>query len=273
MFSPAYFAPPAPQAASPERQREHGSTSARSAIAAMPGLPADDAPRLLHRTCKIVLVAGLHAALFAWLANVQTDTVDITAPIRLDVRTIEAPRAAAATTATSAAPIHVAPMPKAVPQREPVRRPEKSMPQKPAASAADSTPQRPAAAASGRADDGAPSTDLGASRPAVAASQSASAGSGAVSAARFDADYLRNPAPPYPQASRRLREQGTVRLDVSVSAEGSATSVRLRQSSGHARLDEAALATVKGWRFIPARRGGEAVVAEVIVPVEFRLDE
>jgi protein TonB len=37
------------------------------------------------------------------------------------------------------------------------------------------------------------------------------------------------------------------------------------------RLDEAALVTVKKWRFVPARRGGEAVSAWVVVPIAFSL--
>jgi hypothetical protein len=36
--------------------------------------------------------------------------------------------------------------------------------------------------------------------------------------------------------------------------------------------DAAALATVKHWRFSPARKGGEALEAWVLVPIVFRLE-
>ena len=93
-----------------------------------------------------------------------------------------------------------------------------------------------------------------------------------VTAARFDADYLNNPPPVYPAISRRLREEGQVLLLVHVSADGTAAAVHVRQGSGFARLDEAALAAVRHWRFVPARRGSEAISASVIVPIIFRRD-
>lgn len=88
---------------------------------------------------------------------------------------------------------------------------------------------------------------------------------------RFDANYLDNPAPAYPPLSRRLREQGTVLLRVHVDANGAAAQVELKQSSGHARLDQTAMDTVQRWRFTPARQGGAAVAGWVIVPVSFTL--
>lgn len=88
---------------------------------------------------------------------------------------------------------------------------------------------------------------------------------------RFDADYLDNPKPPYPNVSRRLGEQGRVLLRVQVAADGSAQNVQLQTSSGYPRLDDIALDTVKRWKFIPARRGDEAVAATVLVPIVFSL--
>ncbi len=92
-----------------------------------------------------------------------------------------------------------------------------------------------------------------------------------VTAARFDADYLNNPAPAYPAISRRLREEGRVLLLVRVTSQGLAEGVEVRQGSGYSRLDEAALAAVKQWRFVPARRGNVPVAASVLVPIDFRL--
>lgn len=93
-----------------------------------------------------------------------------------------------------------------------------------------------------------------------------------VSSVRFDADYLQNPKPVYPPMSRRLGEEGKVVLRVRVSAQGTPLSVEIRQSSGHTRLDEAARAAVERWRFVPAKQGGEAVEASVLVPLTFTLD-
>jgi len=88
---------------------------------------------------------------------------------------------------------------------------------------------------------------------------------------RFDAAYLNNPAPLYPSVSRRLGEQGRVLLRVQVDERGTPTNVTLGASSGHERLDNVALETVRRWKFVPARRGEEAVSAWVIVPIVFNL--
>jgi protein TonB len=47
---------------------------------------------------------------------------------------------------------------------------------------------------------------------------------------------------------------------------------RLRRSSGHPRLDEAALDAVRRWRYVPARRGDEPIPFWYVQPVDFRLD-
>lgn len=90
-----------------------------------------------------------------------------------------------------------------------------------------------------------------------------------VQAPRFDADYLRNPAPAYPALSRRLGEQGEVLLRVYVEPDGSPSRVELKASSGFARLDSAALNAVRKWRFVPARLGDTATGAWVVVPISF----
>ena len=91
-------------------------------------------------------------------------------------------------------------------------------------------------------------------------------------AARFDADYLDNPKPLYPHASRRLGEEGKVVLRVFVSADGEAKRVEVKHSSGFQRLDQAAEEAVARWRFVPAKRGEQAVTAWVVVPIVFSLN-
>ncbi|WP_226496579.1 energy transducer TonB [Ferribacterium limneticum] len=94
----------------------------------------------------------------------------------------------------------------------------------------------------------------------------------AVVAARFDADYLHNPKPVYPALSRRMNEEGKVLLKVRVSAQGTALDVAISKSSGFPRLDAAAVDAVTRWRFVPARRGDEAVDSSVIVPITFAFE-
>ena len=101
----------------------------------------------------------------------------------------------------------------------------------------------------------------------------ASGGSGDSVGARFDADYLKNPAPPYPPQSRRIGEEGKVILRVFVTTEGGAQQVEIKTSSGSDRLDESAQRTVRRWKFIPARRGGIAVESWVLVPILFKLEQ
>jgi protein TonB len=86
------------------------------------------------------------------------------------------------------------------------------------------------------------------------------------------ADYLANPKPSYPSLSRRLGEEGTVRLNILVNPDGSVARLELAKSSGYPRLDRSAIDTVQSsWKFEPARQGGMPVAAWVIVPIQFTL--
>ena len=89
---------------------------------------------------------------------------------------------------------------------------------------------------------------------------------------RFGAAYLHNPAPAYPALSRRMGEQGKVLLRVLVTVNGDAETVQVEAGSGSSRLDQAALDSVKKWRFIPAKRNNQPVSAYVLVPVNFSLE-
>lgn len=90
---------------------------------------------------------------------------------------------------------------------------------------------------------------------------------------RYDADYLDNPKPAYPPLSRRLGEQGRVVLRVHVDTRGLPGEIQLHTSSGAERLDQAALATVRRWKFVPAKRGAEPIADWVLVPIAFSLKE
>ena len=88
----------------------------------------------------------------------------------------------------------------------------------------------------------------------------------------FDAAYLKNPAPSYPAAARRLHLEGTVVLRVMVTPAGRPQQVDIKQSSGAQILDDAALNAVRDWAFIPAKQGDNAIAAVVDVPIRFHLN-
>lgn len=109
--------------------------------------------------------------------------------------------------------------------------------------------------------------------PAAAGSQRPSTHTSVqVSLPSSDADYLNNPPPAYPRMSRRMGEQGTVVLRVFINTEGRADKAEIRTSSGYTRLDEAALDTVKRWRYVPGKRAGVPEAMWFNVPIRFVLD-
>ena len=83
---------------------------------------------------------------------------------------------------------------------------------------------------------------------------------------------LSAPAPTYPRASIEMGHQGDVLVRIHVAPDGSVVDVELVSSSGYERLDEAALATVRRWRFRPATEGGLAVADRFLHRLKFRLE-
>ena len=77
--------------------------------------------------------------------------------------------------------------------------------------------------------------------------------------------------PTYPSASRRAGEEGTVRLKVLVDEKGRPRDVTLANSSGFARLDQAAMDAVRKWRFVAATDGNNPIAAWTQVAITFRL--
>lgn len=143
-------------------------------------------------------------------------------------------------------------------------RSDAAVPSLPAPSVPAAAPGAPAVAAS-RAD--------ASPAPVAAPSPGPASAPAPYAPPSFGARYLDNPKPAYPMVARRRGLEGTVRLEVRVSAEGIPTSVKVRDSAGHEALDEAATTAVWHWRFVPARRGGEAVEGVVVVPIRFRLGD
>lgn len=109
--------------------------------------------------------------------------------------------------------------------------------------------------------------------PAVAAPAAPAQASVPDTVPDYRAAYLNNPRPAYPMAARRMGWEGRVVLNVEVLASGLCGDANVSRSSGHEVLDNVALRTVKGWRFVPASRAGHAVTQWFQVPIQFSLKE
>ena len=78
--------------------------------------------------------------------------------------------------------------------------------------------------------------------------------------------------PPYPLSARRLAQEGTVRLNLTISEDGRVADAAVLVSSGTLALDDAALAWVKDhWRYKPATKDGRAVATTIRAAVIFDL--
>lgn len=91
------------------------------------------------------------------------------------------------------------------------------------------------------------------------------------SAAGIGAGYGPRTHVRYPSIALRKKLQGVVLLRVRVGVDGSALDVTVERSSSHPVLDQAAVRSVREWRFIPEIRAGAAVEGYVLVPIQFRL--
>lgn len=85
------------------------------------------------------------------------------------------------------------------------------------------------------------------------------------------ANYAKNPRPAYPHLAAREGWEGKVLLRVKVLPSGKVGEVTLHKSAGRSVLDEAALAIVKTWTFVPASQAGKPIPGWVVVPIDFQL--
>jgi protein TonB len=78
--------------------------------------------------------------------------------------------------------------------------------------------------------------------------------------------------PRYPESARRRGIEGTVLLQMRITAQGRVEAVKVVRSAGYPELDESAIEAVRRWRFEPARRNGAPVAEDaVLLPVVFQL--
>jgi protein TonB len=78
--------------------------------------------------------------------------------------------------------------------------------------------------------------------------------------------------PVYPPLARRLGEQGSVRLSITISAAGDVTGANVVQSSGFPDLDQTAVDwVVSHWKYKPATHAGIAVPSQTLANLMFNL--
>jgi len=107
----------------------------------------------------------------------------------------------------------------------------------------------------------------------MAASDSAIAATAASGAPAQDLKTSTRIEPTYPAQSRRVGEEGTVKLRILVDTAGRPKQVQVLASSGFSRLDQAAQEAVRRWRFVAATDGSHAIDAWTQVAVTFRLTD
>jgi protein TonB len=146
------------------------------------------------------------------------------------------------------------PPPKPIPKPKPVVKPVPKPAPKPVTKPVEMPPATPAPA-----------------QPVAAPAPAAPPAPQPVTPASANAGYLNNPAPEYPSLAMRRGWQGTVLLRVHVLASGKPGEIQIQKSSGREQLDDAALAAVKRWSFVPAKQGNVAQDGWVSVPIDFKI--
>ena len=207
---------------------------------------------------------GVHVVLLTALPARQPAIARKTAPVEVEL--------------VAARPLEaLAPEPSSVPPEPPPAQPE--VPPEPEPILAPPPPAQPAVPQTMPLPKAAPRPASSSLKPqavsqnttasSATAKNSGGGASGVVREARPDAP--RNRPPHYPEMARRNGWNGRVIVRAHVSAAGRVTSVSLRSGSGYGVLDQAALAAVKSWRFLPGSVGGSAADTVVEVPVNFSL--
>lgn len=128
----------------------------------------------------------------------------------------------------------------------------------------------PAAATAGSAPSGGGNSGVSS---AAAGSGSAGGGNGGGAGGYIRPSILSSPEPDYPEDARSRNIEGTVEVRVQILSNGRAGEVSVKTSSGYRSLDAAAIAAVRDWLFVPAKKrsNGQAISCYSSFPVRFRL--
>lgn len=222
----------------------------------------------MSQTARNALIAGgvvlLHvAALWALQSGLLRRAAELVVPVEL-LSVLVTPPAAPAPPEPPAQAAEPPPQPalrKTPPAPAPAPRPVAAPDPAPAPAAATAStePQPPAPALT---------TPMTATAPAGAP---AAAPAPRIEMPISDADYLLNPPPAYPRMSFKLGEEGTTVVRVLIGPDGRAQDAQIARSSGFTRLDQAAEATARSWRYVPGKRGGVPEAMWVNVPIKWEI--
>jgi TonB family protein len=90
-------------------------------------------------------------------------------------------------------------------------------------------------------------------------------------------ELIHKVAPRFPEDARASRASGTVTLDATVDETGKVIAVGVLMNEADAKefptMSESAVAAVRQWRYEPARKDGQPVMAHITVTIEFRFEE
>lgn len=78
--------------------------------------------------------------------------------------------------------------------------------------------------------------------------------------------------PPYPEAKRRLEQEATLRLRLSIDERGRVVAVDPVGGADPAFLEAARRHILKAWRYQPAREGDKAIASSTVITLKFELD-
>jgi protein TonB len=86
-------------------------------------------------------------------------------------------------------------------------------------------------------------------------------------------DAQQCPPPTYPRTARAKNQQGTVTLLVVIREDGQVTTVQVHASSGHKKLDDAALTAVRTWKYVPATAAGQPHASVILQSIVFEIEK
>jgi protein TonB len=233
---------------------------ARPVLPVLPVLPrAGDELTPRQRRLAVAGIVALHAAGFWGLMQVDAvrEAVREAAPVFVEMITPPAPPATPPT--PPAPPQAPLPLPKRLPPPEPLIAAAPSP--APAAFVVPAPPPEPAPMAA----------------PAMPVPTAAPPAPPPPPPKIIPAAAVQFSEPPllvYPRLSRRNGEAGLVIVRAYVEATGGAArSVQVEKSSGHARLDEAAVSAVQKARFKPYTENGRPIEGWALIPAQFELEK
>ncbi len=79
--------------------------------------------------------------------------------------------------------------------------------------------------------------------------------------------------PPYPLDKRRLGEEATLRLKLSIDARGRVVAIEPVGAADAGFLSAARRHILKAWRYKPATEGGVAIPSSTVITLSFRLED